>query len=625
MALRGTISVAIFLLGLAAVAQADSFNLGEPVVGFDGAYLAGHWVPLRTALHATEDPFRGTVTLTVAEGPRTRYRIVRTVSVAGGDALELDFIIPVPVGAVEVGAQVRESSGEARRKRWVLEPPERLSRIVLVVGRPGSFDLLRRIRGTMLDDARVVYARPRELPVDPLGYETLDTVVLYDAPLSEIPPAAVGALQTWVRRGGRVITLGGPHLSPEDAVVIHPLLPGRFVDFAVGMPESWNELFPLGIAGPGATVRYSRFEPIARARAVPDDEAPLITYEDRGKGSVEFVATSLFTLGRIAMPGSGVWREAFPSLSAAGRLRVATMADRRMGDTAVGAAVLLEELRLFPRRGTIALVGVAYIVVVSVVVRVLARSYRPPRAAVLLPAVGAVFLAAAMLLGAARGSWTTPAMVAEAELFRGSALAHGSMPTPGVIEKDIMIASRIGAKADIDLSRTLQPVPLAGKTTTVYHTPRGFRLTPSLGRREEQSYYLQSSKALAVTAEIHASSRGVRVTIRNRSPRPLARAAVLWDAAVFPLGTIERDADVSAPLETPARDRSLRRALRADRFEALKAIRERTTARTGPLLLAFFDQPLAPVDYPESTAHHSLSVGLFSLPSPFMHGMSGPR
>ena len=607
----------------AAGARTDGVaELTRPVLGFEGTWLPGRWVPLQATLTAQPLPFRGTVTITVTAAGGTIYEVSHQVHVTDRERTALEFVIPVPRGDFHVEAAVAGGGGDSGktlwREQWMFDPISEATRVVLVVGRPGSLELLSRIRGTLADGAELIYTSPRKLPLDPLGYDTVDTVLLYNARLEDVPHAAAAALDIWVRRGGRVTTVGGVHFGPDDAIRLHSLLPGRFIGLARGMPAEWYELFPLGIAGPSSTVLYSRLQPSRAARQVPRSGIPILVYEDHGKGSLEFVGTNISTLGRIAMPGSGLWREAFPSLSVTGRIRFATLADRRMRTTVVGSAALIGGLRLFPPRATIALLGLAYVVGMALLTRALARGHHRPRAAVLTPAAGAAALGIVMLLTAPGGSWTRPAVLAEAELLRAAAPAHRNDPTPGVVDKDITVASRTGGRVDIGLPLGVQPVPLSGRAVATYGDATSRRLSPELERGEERHYFLQSSPTVPVTAEIHASSRGLRLSVRNNADRLLSEAFVLWRGTAFGLGDITAGGGFDEALTVAMTDTELDRRLSRGREAVLRSIRERTEEGAGPLLVGFFEEPLVPLLAPTAVERTLLSVGVFSLQLPPM-------
>lgn len=617
--------ICLMILFAGAATHAEEAGLTDPIAGFNGMFLPGTWVPVHTVLESPDTAFRGDLVFTVTETGATRYRIIRRIEMDSAGSLPIEIVIPTPASEFEVDASLRPDDGRVRNATWALSAPARSGRIVLVVGRPGALDLLDRIRGTMADNASVIYASPHELPADPLGYDTVDTVVLYDSRLARLPAATVAALDVWVRRGGRVITVGGAHLSPADGKVIRPLLPGRVGDLTQGMPSEWNALFPLGIIGRSTNILYSRFHPDERAQTVPRHGIPLITYEDRGKGSLAFVATGVATLGRIAMPGSGIWREAFPPLSPVGRVRVPTMTRRSARDSVVGEAIISDGLRLFPGRGTVALIGLLYVVLISVLARRLSRSHLPARAAVLRPASLAMAVSALLLIGAARGSWTRPATVAEGELFRGSALSHGSEPTPGIVEKDLIAASRTGAGLKIGLPAALQPVPLAGRTVSVRQEASETALLTSLGRGEQNYHFLQTTLSLDVTAGLSLSSRGVNLSLHNASIRRLSDAVLLWDGRLFELGDIEREATFRTNLITAVSHRSMQRSMGLKRARMLRRFSEVMVSGIGPVLIAFIDEPLVPVSVPSTYGRSAVTVAMFSLQHPLLSGIRGSR
>lgn len=616
--------ISLLFLVAGPTSHAEEVRLTDPVAGFDGMFLAGSWVPVHTRLISPEAPFRGDVSFTAVETGETRYRIIRRIEMDTAGSLPIEIVIPTPASEFEVQVSLRPDDGAPQNVLWTLSAPARSGRIVLVAGRPGALELLDRIRATMADNASILYASPNELPADPLGYDTIDTVVLYDSRLARLSTETVAALDVWVRRGGRVITVGGPHLSPADGATIRTLLPGRVGDLTRGMPAEWNALFPLGIIGRSANILYTRFHADENAQTVPRRGIPLIAYEDRGKGSIAFVATSVSTLGRIAMPGSGVWREAFPPLSPVGRVRVPTMIRRTAPDSVVGEAIISNGARLFPGRGAVAVVGLLYVVFMAVLTRRLSRSHLPARAAVLRPAALALAVSVLLLHGAARGGWTKPAAIAEGELFRGSALSHGSEPTPGILEKDLIAASRTGSKLEIGLPAALQPVPLAGRTVSVRQGTSESTLLTSLEPGEQNYHFLQTTLALDVTAGLAFSSRGVNLSLRNASSRSLSDGVLLWNGRLFELGDIERGGVFRVNLATTVSERSMQRSMGVERARMLRRFRA-VVSGIGPVLIAFVDEPLVPVVVSHTYGRSAVTVAMFSLQHPLLSGIRGSR
>lgn len=614
------LTLIVLVAGRSAVA--DGFVLEEPVPGFRGAFLPGTWIPLSTTLRAGEEAFAGEVTVAVRGAHGTRYEVLRRVELEAAGAAPLDVVMPASAPTLDVEVRATRDDGEVRTWRGSFSAAEQTRRIILVVGRPGSMDLLYRIRGTMATEARMIYVTPEELPAHPLGFDAVDTIVLHDARLNRIGPAAVAGLDIWVRRGGRLITIGGVHFSETDVSALRSLLPGHVDGLGRGLPAEWNELFPLGIVGAGSSILYSPLYPQARTQQVPRRGVPLIAYQDRGKGSVQFVATNVATLGRIAMPGSGIWREAFPPLSAAGRVRVPTVLARNAPDGLVGETLLSSGPALFPSRGTVAVVGLLYIVFVALITRWLARSRHPPRRTVTRPAALAALACAAMLIGAARGTWTRPASIVEGELFRGTALHHGTNPSPGVVEKDLIAASRTGGPLEIGLPASLQPVPLSGRTVSVRQGPEGSHLPVVLERSEHRYFFLQSSPALDVTAELAASARGIRLSLRNRSGRRLSDPVVLWNGRMFALSAADHGETLGARLGPAIDERTLRRSFGRERARMVLRIREAVTPGT-PVLVAFTERALVPVSVPPTHGRRSVSVALLSLEQAVLRGIGG--
>ena len=623
MILRTTAAVVFLLFSFILAVPGQDLSLSQPAIGFDQVYRSGHWTPLSIALQSNDSDVHGRIRLSVTQKDNTRYRLVRDVHSRAAEQTDLQFIVPVPSASFSVEAELYSGQKSVESETWELGATEVPQRLVLAVARADALAPLNDAHGTLAQNARIIHIAPEDLPTKPLSYDAVDTVIFYEARLSRLTSSAVEALGTWVRRGGQVITVGGVHLSAEDATRIEQLLPGKPAELARGMPSNWNTLFPLGIAGHPSTIYFSKLTPSPAAHTVPTEGAPLVAYEERGKGSVAFVATNLPTLGRIAMPGSGLWREAFPPLSQTGRIRFPTKVDRSIYETLIGNATLLDTPTLVPRRATITLLGLLYVVAIAVATRLVARGHSPPRAAVILPALLAAALTVALLLGAERGTWTPPAFVTKAELFRGTAPGHNSAPTPGVLQTDLLVVSRTGAEVELTLGSDLQPIPLRGRTLTLYEAPRAHKLRPEVPRGEELNYYIQSSMTVAITAELALSSSGVRFSLQNATNTDIEDAYVLWNDAVFRVGAVESGQRLRAPLIGHMPATEFRGRIPLDRASALGSISRVLASGAEPSLLVFFEEPFKPLVTPETLQNHSFSVGLFSLQHPSTHRVAG--
>ncbi|MFO8065460.1 MAG: hypothetical protein R6V29_12625 [Spirochaetia bacterium] len=623
MILRAIAAVALFMFSTVLTVSGQSFSLSKPHIGFGDTYRSGSWAPLSTRVQTSDSAPGGEIRLSVTDDEDTQYRIVRDLQSGTSEQQQLEFIIPVPDDRFSVAAQLYADGKQRWSRTWQFDAPELPRRLVLAVARKGSLEPLTEAHGTLADDARIVHITPDELPRNALGYDAVDTVLLYDAAPAEVSPAAVSALERWTRRGGQVITVGGVHLRPGDTEQIKRLLPGSVSGFTRGMPSSWNVLFPLGISGSASTIYSSAFDPSASARTVPAEGPPLISYQERGKGSIAFVATDLQTLSRIAMRGSGLWREAFPPLSQTGRIRFPTNMNRQMHTTPIGNAAIIDAPPLVPRRATVTIVGLLYVIAIAVVTHLIARGYRPPRAAVLVPALAATALAAALLFGAERGSWTPPAFVAKGELFRGTAPGHDAKPSPGVLQTDLLIISRTGAEVELTLGNDLHPIPLRRRSVTVYENRNTHTLKPEIVRGGERNYYIQSSMSLPMTAELALSSRGVRLSLSNGTDTRIEDAYVLWNNTVFRLGSMHAGGWLSKDLTEHMSAAEIRRRIPADRAAALRNISRRSVSGAEPALLVFMEQPFERLTTPPKLHSHSFSAGLLSLQHPSAHRVAG--
>ena len=233
-------------------------------VGFSGDYKLGCWTPIEIDLLGGTKPFTGQVVVTVPDSDGVPTSISnaedRPVGILPGQLSTARLFIRV--GQSNSPIQVRFfADGKLLAERKFYAGPEPGEGIVLG-GRPATTRLLLEfgpslnLKDLFLDTkissellrTKVAHIEGAEsFPLDKIGYEAIDTVVLNTStpeiyrPLIQ-NPGRLEALKQWVELGGRVIVMGSAN-SEELLRAGGPLadfLPGKFDSF-----ERLRQSYPL--------------------------------------------------------------------------------------------------------------------------------------------------------------------------------------------------------------------------------------------------------------------------------------------------------------------------------------------------------------------------------------------
>jgi hypothetical protein len=146
------------------------------------------------------------------------------------------------------------------------------------------------MQGPPVLKARPVVIGPSDLPRKFGAYDLLDTLVLGEAPLSQLDPEQSKALRLWVAAGGLLVVTGGADFSGIRPAGLDPLMPVEVfgTEPTTTIPEFSGLYGPFENAGPLLITR-------ARPRhgstvLVGAADRPLVVERLFGKGRVRFLA-----------------------------------------------------------------------------------------------------------------------------------------------------------------------------------------------------------------------------------------------------------------------------------------------------------------------------------------------
>ncbi len=242
----------------------------------------------------------GEVVVSIDDAELTRIPVSLKADARASFPLSLPLPADLPAGFTVLTASLEPRPGEeridsetARRGITVTRP----QRVRLVTGEPGAARALARLwtaEGLTVDPAT---------PPDAAPTSATDLVVLVDVPTEgrgALPRAAVAALETFVRDGGGLITVGGP----------------RSYDAGGWSTSRLADLLPVRIDPDGAVK-----EPAATLLMVFDKSGSMARPAGRGGGSAALMSGIAAELGGGRPPGSKIRLAGEGALAALERLR----------------------------------------------------------------------------------------------------------------------------------------------------------------------------------------------------------------------------------------------------------------------------------------------------------------
>ncbi|HKP84808.1 MAG TPA: hypothetical protein VJZ26_01850, partial [Blastocatellia bacterium] len=140
--------------------------------------------------------------------------------------------------------------------------------------------------------AHPVVIQPEDLPRDFISYDSLDALVINEAPLNQLTEDQARALKLWVVSGGLLIVTGGADIAGMRVTALDEILPVESESAAT------NSSFPLS----ELTQVYGPFEsneqlPVLTAEMKPGARAmvgagarPIVAERNYGSGTVRFLA-----------------------------------------------------------------------------------------------------------------------------------------------------------------------------------------------------------------------------------------------------------------------------------------------------------------------------------------------
>jgi hypothetical protein len=393
-----------------ASAQGETGLRLEAVAAYGGAFKYGEWLPVWVALENTGRDLEAQVQVLVrGRGGSTTYAV--QVSLPGGARKRVPIYVLPNNFSRELEVQVVDAQGALVATQAV--PVKGYPNITFLAG------LIAPERGALASIARakppdpgrpvvLVSVAMAELPDRMAAMRSFDALVFNDVDSSSLTPAQRGALEGWVRQGGRLVLGGGAGarstvaglpqsllpLSPRDELEVDEL-PG-LAEYADGERVRVQGPFLVagGDVGPGRTLAAQEGAPLIRERVL-------------GTGRVAWVALDLAGTPFDAWAGAGrFWERLLLSDASFPRGTPADVSPREMRSWQMTNALSnLPSLDLPSIRGLSILLAI-YITIVGPVNYVVLRWRKGLQWAwVTVPALTLLFSGSAFALGyALRGT-----------------------------------------------------------------------------------------------------------------------------------------------------------------------------------------------------------------------------
>lgn len=279
------------------------------VIGFNGAYEIGKWLPIRVRVESDID-LRGEVTLLIREGSvfgdaRSNLRYSAPVVLPRGSSGDYSFVVPsdtsapITVSVTNRGQEVFSSPVDVRRFGV-------RDRLVVALSRHPSVDVLLDLPVADGESHfHVAYTLPEYLPEKWLGYDGVELLVIHDAPL-RLDDRQLESIDRWVSAGGTLVVSGGAQFTARNAQLLSPLLPVRYLGLSSLTDLSSLERFGGAPFASPEPILISRTQALRGEVLLDAGGTPLIVREHRGKGSVYFFAFD------VAQPPFDSWRGEYP-------------------------------------------------------------------------------------------------------------------------------------------------------------------------------------------------------------------------------------------------------------------------------------------------------------------------
>ncbi len=285
----------LLILGVVTVAAQESEPRPtlEAAGGFDGYYKRGYWLPVAITAANDGPAVEGSVRVITGADTldnRVIYDALVSLPTQSNKRITLP-VFPAQAFSTELPVELLTANGQivsqaVTNRLLALDAADLLYGVV--TSEPDEFTFLENVTGQRRD-AAVAFLSLADLPETAVTWQALDILILDDADASQLSPAQINALQTWLENGGQLVVTGGPNWQ-KTAVPLAELLP-----VTISGTANANDLPTLreniGVsfrdAGPYLVVESS----LRQGELIfHEDGLPLLAKRPVGRGAVYFLS-----------------------------------------------------------------------------------------------------------------------------------------------------------------------------------------------------------------------------------------------------------------------------------------------------------------------------------------------
>jgi hypothetical protein len=266
----------------------DRTMLPDVRAGFDGLTKAGRWLSVRVVTANDGPALDGEVRLATRPGASDTAVYAQSIELATRARKQVQFQVPGPTTPGDPRVML-SSQGQDIASRdiplRVLGPNDFLVGVLADDGVvPTGLASVRRAGNPVA----VAMLTTADLPTDPRAMQSLDALIVRQAPSDRLTSEQRAALRTWIEQGGQLIVAGGPGWR-RSIDGLDDLLP---IDGIWTRQVKHLHAFSryAGVAPPDGDVLVTLGSPIDGARVLlSQDSIPLIVERWLGLGRVTFV------------------------------------------------------------------------------------------------------------------------------------------------------------------------------------------------------------------------------------------------------------------------------------------------------------------------------------------------
>jgi hypothetical protein len=548
---------ALALLSPSPVSAESDLRL-DVVPGFSGFVKPNRWIPLRVSVRNDGKAFRGTLAVEITRGNEAKgnlrmERYERLLDLPSRSRKAYSFVVFVPSFARPLKVRCLAGQKEILEVEVDLKARAAYERLILSLSREINLDFLALLGGSAPYEhssrIRVIYPLLEYLPDRWDGYDSIDLLIVHNAPLGRLKGSQIRAIDQWVATGGTLVISGGAHLTPDSSIPLRALLPVEVLGYTESPRLSSLEERFGGVIDPNARFLLTVSRPSTGRTLIEEGGLPLIVEELRGKGRILFLA---FDYAAYPLSGWQGKRELWSRIvgqSVKFRREQEEESDARFDDSLVYSALNSLEFDLPSHAVLLAFLSLA---VGALIVWLKIPAVRRPGSRVM----GVVLIVAIMAVSGA--------FLFHSHLFRGESVTIELTlleTRPGAryasLTKDLFIFSSKKAGYCLTLPHGSFSVVTRDEQDLIVREEETTAITDiQMGRWTTRLFRIRSMAAFPFSASILAERGVLRVTLRNDTPYTLLNSLMVYQGYPYSIGDLKSGDRIEETFRTAASSRA---------------------------------------------------------------------